>query len=357
MKTKIINIYLALITTMLLTACGSGGGGGGGSSSDPSNGGGTGGGGGSSGGNGSAAYYGFSTDSSTKITNQTSPLASGVNQMTIASEITFNLRNLNTRALDAMIFQPTCIVGLLTETYSAVLLSGSNTSAAVAAITVNATGLTFQERGVLSGVNMYDYGSLASVSGTCSNGEMNLGSSGTLYSNGKIMIWKTGLGDLYIGGRSSSIETVMANFQLKQYDKYEQINNNSVNPTSALSTWVSGDAGQVVTDLSASSSHSAFANSSGNTITKGFTSNTPNARYAANTNGYSISTTQHTRAWTNLSSDVPFFGFGISNLGSSGKAISVTMTRKTFPSNVTSNNSVTVEDIKGSGSVLIHVQK
>lgn len=113
----------------------------------------------------------------------------------------------------------------------------------------------------------------------------------------------------------------------------------------------------IINKSSASNSHSAFANSSGNIIAKGFTSNTPNARYAANTNGYSISTTQHTRTWTNLSSDVPFFGFGISSLGSSGKAISVTIARKTFPLKVTSNNAVTIEDIKGSGSVLIHVQK
>lgn len=360
MKKQIRNFFLA-ITTILLAACGSGGGGGGGTSSDPSNGGGTGGGGGgggSSGGDGNAAYYGFSTDSSSKITNQATPLTSGVNQLTIASQVTFNLRNLNNRTLDVMIYQPTCIVGLLTETYSAVLISGATTSPSIASIVVSATGVNFQERAMLAGVQVYDYGSSGSVSGTCTSGEMNLGSSGTLFSNGKIMLWRTGTGDLYMGGRSSTIETVMANFQLKQYDKYEQIDNNSVSPGNALSTWTSGNAGQVVTDASASSSNSAFANSSGNTIVKSFASNTPSARYAANSNGYSTSTTQHTRVWTNLSQDVPFYGFGISNLGSSGKAISVTAMKRANGSTVTANDgSTAVELIRGSGAFLIHVQR
>lgn len=359
MKTKTAQIYLALIMTMLLTACGSGGGGGGGSSSDPSNGGGTGGGGGStSGGDGNAAYYGFSSDSSTKITNQVTPLTSGVNQLTIVSQVSFNLRNLNNRLLDVTIYQPTCIVGLLTETYTAVLISGATTSPSIASIVVSATGLTFQERAMLSGVQVYDYGSLSSVSGTCTSGEMNLGSSGTLYANGKLMLWRTGAGDLYMGGRSSVIETVMANMQLKQYDKYEQVDNGSVNPGNSLSTWSSGNAGQVVTDADATSSNSAYGNSGGNTIVKGFASNSRNARYAANTNGYSTSTTQHTRVWTNLSADVPFYGFGISNLGSSGKAISVTAMKRSNGSTITANDGSTlVELIRGSGAFLIHVQK
>ena len=313
---------------------------------------------GGGGGSGNAAYYGFSTDSATALTNQSSPLTTGSNQLTIASEVTFNLRNLNTRVLDVMIYQPTCVAGVLTETYSAVLIDGANTAASIATIVVSASGVTFQERGVLSGIQMYDVNSQASVSGSCSNGTMNLGSSGTLYSNGKLMLWRTGAGDLYMGGRSSSIETVMSNFQLKQYDKFEQIDNNTINPSNSLSTWTSGDAGQVVTDTSASSSHSSFANSSGNTLVKGFTSTTPNARYAANNNGYSTSTNQHTRAWTNLSADVPFYGFGISNLGSSGKAISVTAMRKSASSTQTANDgATTVETLKGSGAVLFHVQK
>lgn len=359
MKTKTIQIYLALIMTILLTACGSGGGGGGGSSSDPLNGGGTGGGGGStSGGDGNAAYYGFSTDSATKISNQVTPPNSGVNQLAIASQVSFNLRNLNNRLLDITIYQPSCIVGLLTETYSAVLVSGATTSPSIASIVVTATGLTFQERAMLSGAQVYDYGSPASVPGTCTSGEMNLGSSGTLYSNGKIMLWRTGLGDLYMGGRSSAIETVMANFQLKQYDKYEQIDNSSVNPGNSLSTWSSGNAGQVVTDADATTSNSAFGNSGGNTIVKGFASNSRNARYVANSNGYSTSTTQHTRVWSNLSADVPFYGFGISNIGSSGKAISVTAMKQANGSTVTANDGTTlVELIRGSGAFLIHVQK
>lgn len=116
---KATNVLTVILTAFILSACGSGGG----TSSDPSNGGGTGGGGGgggSSGGDGNAAYYGFSTDSSSKISNQATPLTSGVNQLTIASQVTFNLRNLNNRTLDVMIYQPTCIVGLLTETYSAI---------------------------------------------------------------------------------------------------------------------------------------------------------------------------------------------------------------------------------------------
>lgn len=350
------NILTVLLTAFILTACGSGGGGGG-SSSDPSNGGGTGGGGGSSGGDGYAAYYGFSTDSLTKITNQATPLISGVNQFTIASQVSFNLRNLNNRLMDVTIYQPTCTIGLLTETYSAVLISGATTSPSIASVVVSASGLIFQERAILSGAQVYDYGSPISVLGTCTNGEMNLGSSGTLYSNGKLMLWKTGTGDLYMGGRSSAIETVMANFQLKQYDKYEQIDNNSVNPSNALSTWSSGNAGQVSTDADATSSNSAFGNSSGNTIVKGFASNSRNARYAANTNGYSTSTTQHERAWTGLSADVPFYGFGISNLGSSGKAISVTAMKRANGSTVTANDgSTAVELIRGSGAILIHIQ-
>jgi hypothetical protein len=356
---KSLRIIVCVCTMAILTACGgSGGSGGAGNTADPSSGDGSGGGGSPSGGDGSAAYYGFSTDSASAITNQINPLSSGSNQMTIPSQVSFNLRNLNDRLLDVMIYQPTCILGLLTETYSAVLISGANTSATIASITISSSGILFQERAILAGVQVYDYGSSVSVAGTCSNGVMNLGSSGSLFSNGKLMIWRTGAGDLYLGGRSTLIETVMANFQLKQYDKYEQVDNGSVNPSNALSNWLSGNAGQVVSDASASSSHSSFNNSGGNTIVKGFRSNTPNSRYAANSNGYSTSTTQHTRVWSNLSSDVPFYGFGISNLGSSGKAISVTAMKKVNGSTVTANDgSTSVELIKGSGAILIHLQK
>lgn len=372
---SMIKVLMVAMVSLVLSACGGGGGGGGGggnptgvsgctdntatnynSAATTDDGSCTYAGGG--GGSGNAAYYGFSTDSATALTNQTSPLTTGTNQMTITSEVTFNLRNLNTRIMDVMIYQPTCVAGVLTETYSAVLIDGATTAASVATIIVSASGVTFQERGVLSGIQMYDVNSQASVSGTCSSGNMNLGSSGTLFSNGKLMLWRTGAGDLYMGGRSSSIETVMANMQLKQYDKFEQIDNNSINPSNALSTWTSGDVGQVVTDTSASSSHSSFANSSGNTNVKGFASNTPNARYAANANGYSTSTNQHTRAWTNLSSDVPFYGFGISSLGTSGKAISVASMRRSASSTQTANDgTTTVETLKGSGAVLFHVQK
>ncbi len=357
MKSKTAQFYLALVVTVFLAACSPGGGGE--SPSDPSNDGGTGGGGGgSSGGSGEAAYYGFSTDSATKISNQISPLSSGLNQLTIPSQVSFNLRNLNNRQLDVMIYQPTCIEGLLTETYSVVLISGATTSPSIASIVLRATGVTFQERAILSGVQVYDYGSPLSVSGSCTSGEMNLGSSGTLYSNGKLMLWRTGAGDLYMGGRSSVIETVMANLQLKQYDKYEQIDNGAVNPGNSLSTWSSGNAGQVLTDADATSSNSAYGNSGGNTIAKGFASSSRNARYAANTNGYSTSTTQHTRVWTNLSADVPFYGFCISNLGFSGKAISVTAMKRANGSAVTANDGSTlVELIRGSGAFLIHVQK
>lgn len=353
-----LNNFFTLVLTLFLTACGSSGGGSGGNSPDPSNGGGTGGGGNPTNNDGNATYYGFSTDSASVINNQVSPLNSGTNQLTISSQVSFNLRNLNNRQLDVMIYQPTCVVGLLSETYSAVLISGANSSPTIASIVVSSSGILFQERAVLSGVQVYDYGSASPIAGTCSSGTMNLGSSGTLYSNGKIMLWRTGTGDLYMGGRSTEIETYMANFQLRQYDKYEQIDNNSVNPSSSLSGWTSGNAGQAVTDASASSSNSSFTISGSNTIVKGFASNTPNARYAANSNGYTTNTNQHTRIWSNLSADVPFYGFGISNLGSSGKAISVTAMKKANGNTVTANDgSTSVELIRGSGALLIHIQK
>ncbi len=192
---KLTTFLFAILSSLIFTACGSGSGSDSSTSQVPSIGGRTtdGDSGGTTGGNGNAAYYGIATDSSTPITNQPALPTNG-SLMSIPNEFAVNIRNLNTRTMDVFIYQPTCVVGLLTEDYSIVLISGSQTAPTIGQLSVGASSISFQERSIFySGwtPSAYDFGSTSILSGTCSSGQMSLNKAGTLFSNGKILIWRT----------------------------------------------------------------------------------------------------------------------------------------------------------------------
>lgn len=355
-KTKATSYLSVILTALILSACG--GGGGGGSTTSPSNGGGDSGGGNgggnSGGGSANASYYGFATDSATPLRNISSTTASS----TIANQFSLNVRNDNDRLMDVLVYQPACIEGLLEYTFSAVMVDGSDSSPTFGVIKVSANSAKFQARAVYNDTAPHDIGAERTMTGSCASGELDLGVDGKIFSTGKLVLWRTSTGDLYVGGRSSDIETVMSNFQNKQYNKYLQLDNNTVHPTNRLTTYTSGNGGGFILDDSASSSDSAIRNNSGTTIIAGFTwDSTPNSQYHANTNGHSSSTAQHTRIWNGQAANVPYYGFGISNIGGKSLIIQAMQKSNTAVYGTSTNGSTTVNQILGSGSVLFYIQQ
>ncbi len=360
-KTKATSYLSVILTALVLSACG--GGGGGGSTTSPSNGGGDSGGdngGGNGGGNNgggsaNASYYGFATDSATPLRNISSTTASA----TIANQFSLNVRNDNDRLMDVLVYQPACIEGLLEYTFSAVMVDGSDSSPTFGVIKVSANGAKFQARAVLNdATTIHDVGAERVMTGSCSNGELDLGVDGKIFSTDKLALWRTGTGDLYVAGRSSDVETVMANFHNKQYNKYLQLDNNTVHPTSRLTTYTGGNSGGFILDDSAGSSDSAIRNNLGTTTIAGFTSDSnPNSQYHANTNGHSSSTAQHTRIWDGLAANVPYYGFGLSNIGGKSLIVQAMQKSNTAVYGTSTNGSTTVNQVLGSGSVLFYIQQ
>ncbi len=227
-----------------------------------------------------------------------------------------------------MIYQPTCIAGVLSEEYSVVLLAGNSSSASIAALIVTGSSVSFQERSVsIINNGSYDYGAPVAISGNCSNGEMNLGASGTLYSNGKLLIWRTGLGDVYMGAIKSSVATLSADLQSKRFSKYTQVFAGELSPSNSLGTWLS-TAGLIDTDTNATSTYSSFKSSFG-AVRFGGSGGTSNATWKVLANTYTTSTAASNRILGNGGFDAPFFGFAVSSVGMSGKGFVAAASRKT----------------------------
>lgn len=200
MKTKIT----ILMTAILLNACGSGSGGD--SSSTPSDGGGcivncggTGGGGSPTSNNGNATYYSLTTYPMDPPNEDQASASSGA--WLITNKFFFKVTDAGQGHFDVGVFQPTCYVSSSGsyKDYAVIQLSG--------VIGQNSLSIRVQGGGAIIEDDAFDantpdkkrVGSAATISGTCSQGKMNLSNGGVIFSNGEALVCKDANGELYAG--------------------------------------------------------------------------------------------------------------------------------------------------------------
>ena len=337
--------YLSLfLAVFFLSACGGGGGGGSGSTSLPSNGGTNPGGGGTSGGgNGSASYYGFNSANST-VSNAFPPFVSG-EQFVVANELAIIVSDLNSRLADYMIYEPTCLAGVLTYDYNAVLVKGDPTAPSRIRISAGSSSVMITEYTELQSGSGYVDKTTETNSGTCTNGEFYSSiSQWIVFQNGRSILFKDMDNNIYFGFRNQLVDK--SQLLSKQYKVYHQLNNGAVAVATKLNTWNSASASVVNLDASSSPSDSAFGFNSPHTTAKGFASTTRGSHYTTQGN--------FARVWDNQTATVPMIGVSATL---AGKNISIhnAVHRTCGSGDVYSHNGQNVCDMVGSGAVSFYV--
>ncbi len=343
MKT-IKNLLYILIVALVLSACG--GGGGGGSSALPSNGGdnpggGTGGG-GSSPTDANASYYGFNTQTGSTVQDVTTFQSGDVYK--IDNHLALVVTDSDNRFMDALIFQPSCVIGLLEYDYNAILIKGANNAPSRVKITTKANQpviTTYVE--VQSGT----YGpwveySTETLTGVCSEGMFyDTTADATIFQNGNSVVYKDLDGNIYFGLRNQVTDfSLLLN---RQYKHYDQVDNGAVNPTNSMATWNSGNASSVLMD--SSPAQSAFTFSSPNYEFTGLGS-TNSSETFSDRSGFK-------RIWDGQTSTLPRMGMTVI-LG--GKAFSIHNSVRSTCASAFSHNSQMVCTMDGSGSFSIYAE-
>ena len=337
------NYFSLFLAVFFLSACG---GGGGGSTSLPSNGGGNPGGGGggpSGGGNGSASYYGFNSANGI-VSNALPPFVSG-EQFVVTGELAFIVSNLDNRTADYMIYEPTCLAGVLTYDYNAVLVKGDPTAPSRIRISAGSSSVMITEYTELQSVAGYVDKTTETNSGTCTNGEFYSSvSQWIVFQNGRSILFKDMDNNIYFGFRNQLVDKSL--LQAKQYKVYHQLNNGAVDVANKLNTWNSASASVVNLDASSSPSDSAFGFNSPHTTAKGFASTTRGSHYTIQGN--------FARVWDNQTATVPMMGVTATL---AGKNISIhnAIHRTCQGGDVYSHNGQNVCDMVGSGAVSFYV--
>ena len=233
MKNKLLAFWI--LTVLGLSGCSGGGGGG---SSAPS----TGGGDNSTPSNpstpstptpyGKASFYGFSTDSATAILDKSETAFATADVIGISNEFGMNIRDASLRKMDVAIYQPNCTEGLLENKYAAVLLHGSDTAQSMVQLVQTASGLKVQKRAMSSTTandgmgnttfpfKIADEGAVSTFSGSCDEGVQDLGVNGKAMANAKIILFRDGSGNLYVGVHESKLTASSSNMGNKVYLKY-----------------------------------------------------------------------------------------------------------------------------------------
>lgn len=342
------NYFSIILAVFFLSACG--GGGGGGSASSPSNGGnpggGTGGGGGSSGGgNGSASYYGFNSANGI-VSNALPPFVSG-EQFIVTNELAFIVSNLDNRTADYMIYEPTCLAGVLSYDYNAVLVKGDPTAPSRIRISASSSSVMITEYTELQSGAGYVDKTTETNSGTCTNGEFYSSvSQWVVFQNGRSILLKDMDNNIYFGFRTQLVDKTL--LHPKRYKVYHQLNNGAVDVANKLNTWTSPSASVVNLDSDGSPSNSAFGFNSPNTTAKGFASTTRGSHYTIQGN--------FARVWDNQTATVPMMGVTATL---SGKNVSIhnAINRTCQSGDVYSHNGQNVCDMVGSGAVSFYVEQ
>lgn len=343
---KTIKSFLCtLVLSSFLCACG-GVGGGNASNSLPSNGGGNPGG-GSGGGSpapahANAAYYGFNTQTGSTVTDVTIFQSGDVYK--IDNHLAMVITDGDNRYMDALIYQPSCVIGLLEYDYNAILIKGANSAPSRLKITAKATQPVIT---TLVEVQSGTYGPWVeyrteTLTGTCSSGMFyDTAADSTIFQNGNSVIYKDLDGNIYFGLRNQ-----VSDFSLllnRQYKHYDQIDSGALNPSNTMAIWSSGNASSVLLD--SSSSQSSFTYSSPNYEFTGFGSTNSNEAFS-DRSGFK-------RIWGGQTSTLPRMGMSIV-LG--GKAFSIHNSVRSACSSPFTHNSQTVCSMDGAGSLSIYAE-
>lgn len=342
---KVENLFVAMMT-IFAVGCG---GGGGGSSSAPSNGGNPGGGGGGGGGtptvtDGKASFYGFNTQYGTSVHDVTVFQAGEVFQ--IPSHVAFVITDADNRYMDALIYQPTCIQGLLSYDYNAVLIHGATTAPSRVRITARATNPIITTVTELQSGGYVDL-TTDTLTGTCDEGMFyDTAMDATLFQNGNTAIYKDLDGNIYFGIRSSVQVVDKTQLYPNQYKRYDHIYNGAITVSNRMATFSSPNSHLLALDSDSSSTHSSFGFTNPNTTVKGFADNSRGSHYTIQG--------EYRRIWNNQNAVLPLMGVtGI--LG--GKVISVHngIHTNAQAGDIYQHNGVNVADMKGTGTLSIYV--
>lgn len=335
------NVIYLLAFVFVFSACG-GGGGGSSTTSLPSNGGG---GGSTSGGNGSTSYYGFNSANSI-VSNAQPPFVSG-EEFVVAGELAFIVSDLDNRAVDYMIYEPTCLAGVLAYDYNAVLVKGDPTAPSRIRISASSSSVMIAEYTELQSGGGYVDKTTETNSGICLNGEFYSSvSQWVVFQNGRSILFKDMDNNIYFGFRNQLVDK--SQLLSKQYKVYHQLNNGAVDVANKLNTWNSASASVVNLDASSSPSDSAFGFNSPHTTAKGFASTTRGSHYTIQGN--------FARVWDNQTATVPTMGVTATL---SGKNVSIhnAVYRTCGSGDVYSHNGQNVCDMFGAGAVSFYVEK
>lgn len=270
---KTINVAMILAVSVLLNACGGGGGGsssggsGGGGGSPPIRGGGS-----STGGDGNSSYYGFRTTGAEISDQATTP--SGGSDLVLVGEFFNQVNSATTRDISLAIFKPTCLDESTFQEYSAVMIGDNgNSNPSALSIMVGKAGLWVRGQSFKYSANSAkraNGGALTTLTGACSNGRMTLDSgNGEAYSNGKMLIYKTGNNDIYMGIRSTALIT--SSSLTFNFGSYGQRNDNRCSLTGCSSGSLSANiAGTATKSISSGSISLSVAGSGTLTLFSSF---------------------------------------------------------------------------------------
>lgn len=338
---KVENLFVAMMTIFAVGCSG----GGGGSSSAPSGGGsGDGGGGGGPSDTANPAFYGFNTQYGTTVADVTTFQLGELYQ--IPSHVAFVITDPDNRYMDALIYQPSCIQGLLEYDYNAVLIHGASTAPSRVRIKAKATNPVITTVTELQSGGYVDL-STETLTGTCSEGmfyDTSLDS--TLFQNGNTAIYKDLDGNIYFGIRSTVQvvdKTLLYPFQYKRYD---HLYNGAITVTNRLATWGSASSSLINLDSAGDSTNSSFGFTNPNTTVKGFADNSRASVYTIQG--------EYRRIWDGNNAVLPLMGVtGI--LG--GKVISIHngIHSNAQAGDIYQHNGVDVADMKGTGSLSIYI--
>lgn len=339
------NLISILALSLILSACG-GGGDGSSSTTSPSNGGenpgGGNGGGGSSPTNANASYYGFNTQTGSTVLDVT--VFQGGDVYKIDNHLAMVITDGDNRYMDALIYQPSCVIGLLEYDYNAILIKGANNAPSRVKITAKAsqsviTTLVEVQTGIYGPWVEY---STETLTGTCEGGMFydNLADA-TIFQNGNSVIYKDIDGNIYFGLRNQV--TDFSQLLNRQYKHYDQIDNSAINPTNTMATWGGGNASSVLLD--SSSSQSSFTYSAPNYEFTGFGSTNSNETFS-DRGGFK-------RIWDGQTSSLPRMGMTVV-LG--GKVFSIHNSIRSTCASPFSHNSQMVCTMEGSGSLSIYAE-
>lgn len=346
-KGKTMKTFILLVLVTILAGCGGGGSGGGTSSSVPTIGDGTG-----PGGNpveddiASPTYFGFNTQHNSILSEATTFIGE---TFEIPNEVAFSISDQNNRFMDAMIFQPSCIQGILEHRFNAVLLKGSSTSPSRVKITVSRSSVTITELTELQSGAGFVEKTTESNTGVCTDGEFySEVSLWTLFQNGRTVLFKNMDGEIYFGMRDTAILTDKSLLYPRRYKTYHQIESGAVDVSSRLSVWSQPSASDLSIDVSGSATDSSFTFSNPNTLVRGFASNNRNSVFSLQ-NGFST-------IWNQQANVLPMVGI-TAVLG--GKVLSI---QNGIHSNCQSgdvymlNGNQAVCDMQGSGAISIYME-